>query len=106
MTRNDLLRQSAPSRGTSHTPSLASIPSSGSLSSNPETLKPSSKKVNGRNSGLPQRTSSLQSKTRHCGVIALKLIFHILILKFENDLQDKNHDANYLYQKLILLLKI
>ena len=45
------------------TNSLASIPSSGSLSSNPETLKPSSKRVNGRGlSGLPQRTGSLQSK--------------------------------------------
>lgn len=45
------------------TNSLVSIPSSGSLSSNPETLKPSSKRVNGRGlSGLPQRTGSLQSK--------------------------------------------
>merc|ERR1712038_44266 len=31
---------------------------------NPETLKPPSKRVNGRSSGLPTRTGSLQSKTR------------------------------------------
>merc|ERR1712038_1541573 len=60
---HEFYRQSGPPSRTG-TSSLASIPSSGSLSSNPETLKPPSKRVNGRSSGLPTRTGSLQSKTR------------------------------------------
>lgn len=39
----------------SRTTDLASIPSSGSMSSNPETLRPPSKRVNGNKSGLPLR---------------------------------------------------